>query len=139
MKKTPGRKIHSDEGISKLGVGSNLRLILRGTFENFDGESPSYIIHYITYSCNRKPNEQVASDKRKQSVCCRREDNFNNLKDAELERIKLETKYKCNFVIQEDIGGQIYYIFPDPDDARHKEIFFKYTYMDDPQSNILKY
>ena len=178
MTKNSGRKVHSDEGIRKLGVGSNLRLIFRGKFEKFDGESPSYYTHYRTSLCNRNPNEQVASGKCKRSVCdwfcgkaqhksseqiakdtanaatqrstslsalrrvacscCQREYNFNNLKDAELERIKLETKYKCNFVIQADISGQIYYIFPDPDDARHEEKFFKYTYVKDSNFDILK-
>jgi len=106
MKQISGRKVQSDEGISKLGPGSISRLIMRRKSEKFDSESPCYHVFNITSLCKRKSNKQVACS------CCRKEDNFSNFKDAELERIKLETKYQCNFVIQKGIIGQKYYIFP---------------------------
>tara|TARA_B100001964_G_C14053309_1_gene518031 strand:+ start:10 stop:603 length:594 start_codon:yes stop_codon:yes gene_type:complete len=149
-----GRKVHSDEGIHKLGYSSVSNLIMRNKSKKFDSESPCYYV----------------------------ENTFNNFKDAELELIRLKTQYEVEFVIQKGIYGQKYYIlpdqnisnlkdavselkelkktykdndkykfvikkrisepkyyiFPDPDDARHEEKFFKYTYMDDSDFNILK-
>ena len=150
MKQIGGRKVHSDEGLRKLGYGSNSRLIMRCKSGKFDSESPCYHVEDNFSNFEDADLERIQLETKynckfviQTGITGRRYyiihgDNFIDYEDADLDRKQLETKYKCSFVIQERNSGQKYYIVPDPDDARHEEKFFKYTYVDDPDFNILK-
>ena len=65
------------------------------------------------------------------------ENNHKTLSAAMLEKERLETKYKCRFIIVEKKSSKSYRVFPDPDDKNHKKIFINYEYTPDKKFNVL--
>lgn len=65
------------------------------------------------------------------------ENNNKTLSIAILEKERLETKYKCSFIIVEKKSSKSYRVFPDPDDKNHKKIFINYEYEPNEEFNVL--